>query len=361
MKKTRMKHKVLALTLAVSMMVGMMTGCGSTGAKGSTVGKDSATIKAMVIGDYEIYMDELMVYVLMNTFMDGVTADTAEARSETVKSEALSAIRQNKILYDVALNNKVELDAADLATKDQTVKNFKKSFPKDVFEHYGISDETIDKVFTEQTYVSKFENDIKNDMGKKINDDIAAGYQDVDFNMLYYVVFPKVETDAEKNTPKTDENGKYIELSKEDQEAAKANAEEAAEKINGGADSKEIAKEYGVEAYSTESVGYEDKYTDELKTLLKDLKEGQCTEVQETETGYMTIVMLKVNDEDMKASYAYTLAADTLDKEFKNLEQQWLATIPVDVEKDMEGTVWADYSIVDLVNYLVKAGVLKNK
>ena len=54
-----------------------------------------------------------------------------------------------------------------METTNNTIDNFLGSMPDGLLEKYGISEDVVRKVFTEQTYVSKFENDIKNDMGKK--------------------------------------------------------------------------------------------------------------------------------------------------------------------------------------------------
>ena len=80
--------------------------------------------------------------------------------------------------------------------------------PDGLLEKYGISEDVVRKVFTEQTYVSKFENDIKNDMGKTIQDDVEEKVKDYNFMVFDYILFPTVET-TEDDTPATNTDGSY--------------------------------------------------------------------------------------------------------------------------------------------------------
>ena len=57
------------------------------------------------------------------------------------------------------------------------------------------------------------------------------------------------------------------------------------------------------------------------------------------------LYLLTDHDQDLLDCDAYAVASDVVDDQFESLEQQWLSTIEVDTEKDMEGTVWADYDI----------------
>lgn len=121
----------------------------------------------MVIGDYDIYMDELLVYAIQAMVTNNGTLASVKANPDTYKEQTLSLIRTTKILYDVTQHNDVTLNDSDMETTNNTIDNFLGSMPDGLLEKYGISEDVVRKVFTEQTYVSKFENDIKNDMGKR--------------------------------------------------------------------------------------------------------------------------------------------------------------------------------------------------
>ena len=95
--------------------------------------------------------------------------------------------------------------------------------PDGLLEKYGISEDVVRKVFTEQTYVSKFENDIKNDMGKKVQSDIEEKVKDYNFTIFDYILFPTVET-TEDDVPATNTDGSYKYVSDDAKEKAKENA-----------------------------------------------------------------------------------------------------------------------------------------
>lgn len=350
--------KLVVGMLSAAMLLGTLTGCGEKKVEQKYSKEESASTKVMNIGEYEIFLDEMLVYVVQSVYIGGVTSKTAGAQNNTIKDEVLSNIRETKILYDVAINNNVELSEDDIAYTDSIIKNFKASFSQEFFDAYGISDEVIKKVFIERTYVEKFQNDIKNEMGKTINDDVDKGYVDYEFDQLYYMIFPTVAVDETTGNPATDSDGNYIPLSDDKKAEAKANAEVAVAEIRGGADAKSVAEKYQISEYCTEQIGYQDAYSDELKPVMEPMKDGDCTDVDETQVGYRIIVMLKENDEELKANYTYSIASDILENQFESLKKSWLASIEVDPEKDMVGDVWEKYSIQDMVDDMTALGII---
>ena len=162
------------------------------------------------------------------------------------------------------------------------------------------------------------------------------------------MVFPTVE-DTENDEPKTDDSGNYVYVSDEEKAKVLERAKEASEKINAGTDCKDVAKEYGIEAYSRERSGYQGAYTDELNDVMSALKENECTEPMEDTLGYIVYTMLIPDDTSLKSSYIAGMVQETLSEEYDKLKTQWLSTIAIDVENDMEGTVWSDLSLKDIL------------
>ena len=269
----------------------------------------------------------------------------------------LSLIRTTKILYDVTQHNDVTLDDSDMETTNNTIDNFLGSMPDGLLEKYGISEDVVRKVFTEQTYVSKFENDIKNDMGKKVQSDIEEKVKDYNFTIFDYILFPTVET-TEDDVPATNTDGSYKYVSDDAKEKAKENAEALLEELKAGGDAASLAQKYGVSNYYFERTGYVGSFTDSVNKAVENLKAGECSGVLEEELGYAVIHMQTDHDEELLKNYAYAVASDTVDSQFEKLETQWLSSIEVDPEKDMEGTVWADYDLSGLAQSLADGGLL---
>lgn len=363
--KKYLKKQVVASVLALSMAAASLTGCSnglsSSKKESSNVGtmtqEEASTTKVMVIGDYDIYMDELLVYAIQALVTEGGTEAAVKANPDTYKEKTLSLIRTTKILYDVTQHNDVTLDDSDMETTNNTIDNFLGSMPDGLLEKYGISEDVVRKVFTEQTYVSKFENDIKNDMGKTVQSDVEEKVKDYNFTIFDYILFPTVET-TEDDVPATNTDGSYKYVSDDAKEKAKENAEALLEELKAGGDAASLAEKYGVSNYYFERTGYVGSFTDSVNKAVENLKAGDCSGVLEEELGYAVIHMQTDHDEELLKNYAYAVASDTVDSQFEKLETQWLSSIEVDPEKDMEGTVWADYDLSGLAQSLADGGLL---
>lgn len=363
--KKYLKKQVVASVLALSMAAASLTGCSnglsSSKKESSNVGtmtqEEASTTKVMVIGDYDIYMDELLVYAIQAMVTNNGTLASVKANPDTYKEQTLSLIRTTKILYDVTQHNDVTLDDSDMETTNNTINNFLKSMPDGLLEKYGISEDVVRKVFTEQTYVSKFENDIKNDMGKTIQDDVEEKVKDYNFMVFDYILFPTVET-TEDDTPATNTDGSYKYVDDAAKQKAKENAEALLKELEAGGDAEILATKYGVSNYYFERTGYVGSFTDSINKAVENMKAGDCSGVLEEKLGYAVIHMKSDHDEELLKNYAYAVASDTVDDQFDKLEEQWLSTIEVDTGKDMEGTVWADYDLSGLAQSLADGGLL---
>ena len=363
--KKCLKKQVVASVLALSMAAASLTGCSnglsSSKKESSNVGtmtqEEASTTKVMVIGDYDIYMDELLVYAIQAMVTNNGTLASVKANPDTYKEQTLSLIRTTKILYDVTQHNDVTLDDSDMETTNNTINNFLKSMPDGLLEKYGISEDVVRKVFTEQTYVSKFENDIKNDMGKTIQDDVEEKVKDYNFMVFDYILFPTVET-TEDDTPATNTDGSYKYVDDAAKQKAKENAEALLKELEAGGDAETLATKYGVSNYYFERTGYVGSFTDSINKAVENMKAGDCSGVLEEKLGYAVIHMKSDHDEELLKNYAYAVASDSVDDQFDKLEEQWLSTIEVDTEKDMEGTVWADYDLSGLAQSLADGGLL---
>lgn len=363
--KKYLKKQVVASVLALSMAAASLTGCSnglsSSKKESSNVGtmtqEEASTTKVMVIGDYDIYMDELLVYAIQAMVTNNGTLASVKANPDTYKEQTLSLIRTTKILYDVTQHNDVTLDDSDMETTNNTINNFLKSMPDGLLEKYGISEDVVRKVFTEQTYVSKFENDIKNDMGKTIQDDVEEKVKDYNFMVFDYILFPTVET-TEDDTPATNTDGSYKYVDDAAKQKAKENAEALLKELEAGGDAETLATKYRVSNYYFERTGYVGSFTDSINKAVENMKAGDCSGVLEEKLGYAVIHMKSDHDEELLKNYAYAVASDTVDDQFDKLEEQWLSTIEVDPEKDMEGTVWADYDLSGLAQSLADGGLL---
>lgn len=365
MKNSRFIKRLVVGAMAIAMSMSMFTGCSNGLSKDKDaltkeggVSKDKASsTKVMVIGDEDIYMDEVLFYALQNLVMNKGTEEAVKQNPSTYKDGTISLIRTTKILYDVAEHNNVELTEEEKANTQTTIDNFKANVPQALLDKYGISDEVITRAFTEQACVTKFENDIRNEMATNAFNDIKEKCKDYNFVEIKYVLFPTVEADA-NNAPAKDADGNYIYLSVEEQARVKENVEKFIQDMEAGSDLDEMLASYGVADYSQDMSGYVGSFSEKLNNALEGAEAGKCSEILEDTLGYLVLYVKSDHNQDLLESYAYVVSNDVIEQEFNSLETQWLSTVEVDEENDMEGTVWADYDLINLAIDLETNGLI---
>ena len=346
--------------MIVVMLVAVLALTTFTGCKGKqvyTVEKASTT-EVVKIGEYTIYLDEMIVYAIQDFYLQGGDSATFdEVKDAYKKMTILSTLRENKIIYDVSQKNGLVLDEEDMVFVNQSIDNFKAKIGQEILDRYGISDELLERLFYEQACVTKFENDTKNDMGKTIQDDLIEQYKDVKFLSFYYMTFPTVKVvDGE---PAVDASGNYEYLSDSEKEQVKADAEAAVEKIKNGEDYTAVAEEYGISSYCQLTNGYTGGYSDEMNKVIDGLKDGDVSDPIESTLGYNVIVMINSDDQNMKDSYIYSIASEGVESEFTTLRNMWLGTIEIDAEGDKIGTTWDDFNLKGLLIDMEEAGLVQ--
>ncbi len=345
----RMK-KVLAGVLAAS-MVFSLAACGKK--KKSEKEKLTETVvytqeeaestEIMKIGDAIVHLDDILIYVFQEMYQYSATPDTVKALEVTIRKETLSKIRTNYIIYDVASHNNVEVSDEDKATSMQYADNFMGVF-KPLMDLYGVSAEAVYDCFYTQMVVTKFENDIKNQLGQTIQEDVNKQYENVRFFEMYQMVFPYVEVD-ESGEPVKDDDGNNVVYDDTKKAEIKAKAEAAAKEVKEGAEASAVAEKYEVKGFSTSTIGFDGAYKEPLNGELLALKEGEASKVYDNENCYTFYVITNPDNPDMRDYYAYTIASNYVEDEFEKVENKWLQTIEIDEEGDMIGTAWDDINI----------------
>ena len=91
--------------------------------------------------------------------------------------------------------------------------------------------------------------------------------------------------------------------------------------MKAGGDPAEIAKKYGVEAYSSEESNTPETFGEPFSDYAKKLKNGECTPVLDIESCYAIMQMVKVNNEQIASEIREYYQADMKDQalEYKSL------------------------------------------
>jgi hypothetical protein len=280
-----------------------------------------------------------------------------QSSEDTYKNEILTEIRETKILYAQALEDNLEFGDEDQDTVDSLSESFKNFVGDEALAEYGISDDMVDKVIKETSYVDKLENDAKNDMGKELTEEYNEKYKDYNFQMLYYMVFPIIEADDDGN-PKQDDDGNYIPLDDDAKADAKAQAEAAMAEVSSGKDAEEVAESYGVDSYSDDKAGIAGQYSSELNDAIAALEVGDCTGIYESSTGYYFVTLLSDNDETLFDSYVYAQVSDDVDAAYDEKKQSWMDKVPTDDTKDLLNGIWENFSLIGVAADLQQRGLM---
>ena len=359
MKLRHMLKRTVAAALMMSMLLTVFTGCqgkGSDEEKKSYTGYEkSAETKALVVGDYTINMDEFMIYAMQYMIVNGITgANYDEKKLEDYKEYTISQIREIKNAYHVAVSNKCELDDSDLKTVQDTFDTFKGKYDADFLKAYGITDDKLMEVFKEQALVAKYSAYIKKDMGEKMLAETKKAYENDIFSTIYMIIFPTVEVGAD-GQPKQDDNKKYVYVSEAEKAKIKEKAEAARKEILAGEDYLKVVEKYGVKDYCSETNLYKDQYSEKLYNRIKDLKDGECSEILDETLGYDMVYMIKKDDDEKRQIYIETLVDKAVEEQFEGLYKKWMAVIPIDKEGDLNGTVIKDFDLVTFIKDLTTA------
>ncbi|MBO5468762.1 MAG: peptidyl-prolyl cis-trans isomerase [Lachnospiraceae bacterium] len=362
-----MCKKLASVVLALS-LVFTCVACGDTKSsnKNSKKSKSSAEVsvedakntEVLKIGDEKITLDYMYLYVIQFIYTYSATEDTIASNMDSYKSQIISQLRTDEIKYIYAKNNGIELTDDEKKEMDDVVDRYYKTFPEKFLEQYGISRDTVESLFFKQRYISKLNDETQKKLEEQYQKEAAEELKDKTFFDLYYMLFPTVE--YKDGSPVTDSDGNYTQLSDEKKQKQAKDAEEAKKRLEAGEDIQDLEKEYGIEECSEELRSYFGAYSEDLNNLIKDLQNGDVSETYESDLGYMVVKMVNNNDEDYKQYYIETAAGQKASNQMTVEENNWLASVEVDEEKDMIGDTWNNLDISKIAAAMDKEGIAKS-
>lgn len=366
--KTLLK-KIVTFSCVAALGVSFLAGCKKSDDKNDKENTNSNTNAntasgssalpegtAMKVAGHDVSYDEAMVYCLIEMLSGSVSYSYVKDDVDTYKAQIMNCIADTKVLNDIALENKMEFTEADEEERDKLIENFKSFTTQEVLDKYGISDEMIEYVMNEYSYAQKFEYVTKENECKSLYDSYTEEYKDYQFQSLYYMVFPIIETTSDGEMKK-DDSGNYIPLSADEIQKAKDNLESAREKVKAGGNPEDIAKELGVDKFSNSSAGYVGGYADNVAASLENLKTGDCTELLEQDNCYYIVCMINDNDEDYKDRYIYKISKDEASTKYDGNKAKWMKERTAN-DSGVSDEFWTNLDILELTEYLYNLGLM---
>lgn len=355
MLKNKLKiKKFLCVGLSLILTATVFSGCSdSDGFDADAVVVDEATSSTTAVfdlGQEEVMMDEVYLYTIQCMYLYGVTPDEYNAASDSYKSQIISQIEQLKGVYYAAMEEGIELTDEQKESIETSVDNYYNTFGEDIFARYGITRETVTKLFTEQTYTTALQSYIQSTKYDELMEEFTAAYEDTEFLTFYYLRFPIYELDENGEPIEGDDDGGVL-LSAEEQAQQKAYCEEAKARIDNGESPADLAVEYGVDKVSGEQDGFIGAFGDTLNGILDGMEAGDTSDVIESNTGYMVIYLINDNDEELKETYISLNASTEASYYVEDKLEEWQGSIDI-TEDDYIDYKWYDIEFEDVCEYL---------
>lgn len=351
MRKTK---KLLVLTLLATCL---FTGCGKddnlkNSSNDSTVSGSSISngnVETILkVGDEKISLGEFNIYIEMaiaefSMFSDEIwSMDMGDGQtfSDYMKEQIVEQIRQVKVCYAKAVEQKLELSEEEKEEAEENVKDYMDSLENDYKNTKGITEDIVRKVIMENMYVNKLFDKITASVDTKVSDDEA--HQTTTYNLQ----FTTIELD-EDGDYLTDEDGNYKYVSDDEKKALKEQADKALKELRDGADIQEIAEKYSVDDFSGEYTYGKGEADEIYEQTSSGLKDGEISDVIETEYGYNIVKMIAEEDEDAIEDKKEEIINQRKNDRFNDYYNEWVTEYTFSKD-DIDSSLLAK---IDLANF----------
>ena len=327
--KACMKALVVA-GLCASMALGMV-GCGSEPLDGSQV---VATVgeKEMTLGEANFllrYQQVQTEYYYESLFGTGIYSmdlyGTGTSYGEEFKNDVMEQMQEYYVAEEKAAEYGVALTAEETAAITEAATAFLAANDNNAKEQMTADQATVEKVLTLMTIRSKVAAAVKAEADVTVTDEEAAqrGFS--------YITVSKGSDDTA--------------LTEEEIQSYKEKLAAVAESVKAGNTMDGAAVEQGMTAYAgTYGEGTDMYYAADMIAALNGIKEGEVTEIIETDSELYLATVTTELDEEATASRKETLVSSAQTEYYNSLLETWLAEYEVTVNENVWEQVVFDRS-----------------
>ena len=280
-----MKKKAVILFLSAMLAAGSLTGCGSLDEKAVAVSVNDKELTADVANFYARYMQaqyETYYGAYMGDDMWNTEAEEGETYEESVKNTAKESLEVMLLCEEHMDDYEVSLSDGEKAEIAKLAKEFDEDNSLDDKEKISGSAETAERLLTLIAIQGKVQEAIEAGADTEVSDEEAAQ------KAMQYAYFTYTTTD---------DSGAVQDLSDEEKEEAKANAEAFVKDVKDGADFEKSAKHGGDVSEATFDAE-SNVPSEEVVAAADQLKKGENTDVIETDAGCYVAKVTSLLDKD---------------------------------------------------------------
>ncbi len=327
-----MRKRALIFAMAFCLLAGTLFGCGSNDGNETalTVGDETATADLANFyarynqAQYETYFGAYLGEDMWNSEAEeGVTYEESVKDSVIESLENMMLCDIHKDEYDVSLTE----DDEDLIEK--YAKEFSDSNSLEAKDLVSGDDETVTRMMELMTVYDKMLDAIEAGADTKVSDDEAAQKR------MRYVFFETTTTDEEGNTE---------EMSDEEKDKVKEEAQKFDDRVKKGADFKETAENMGLES-ETATFDSDGEDPDAAVVEVADqLKKNEVTDVIMTEDGFYVAKVTSMKDKDATKEKKEEIVEERKEELFETTVDGWREETTIEVNN----SVWDKISFKDL-------------
>ena len=318
--------RAAVLTAAGVLSAGMLAGCSgsiNTDTVVATVGDEDITLGVanfyarLMQGQYETYYAGMMGMTGEDMWTqeveEGKTYEQAVKESIMTELENLYLISQHAAEYEVALTEDEE-DAIKEAAKQFDENNSDET--KEVVSGYR---KDIEKYLELLTIQNKMDGKMKEGVDEEVSDEEAAQ------KAMRYVYF---------SFSSTDDSGNTVDLSDEEKDALRDDAQTLADRVKNGEDMTEVAEEMGLTVndltFDEESTGPNEDLVAEVNGFTE---EGECTDPIESDIGIYVGQLTSLLDRDATDQEKNNIVEERRQEQYDSLLEEWRDAVTIEVDE----------------------------
>lgn len=318
--------RAAVLTVAGLLAAGTLAGCSgsiNTDAVVATVGDEDITLGVanfyarMTQGQYETYYAGMMgmtgEVMWAQEVEEGKTYEQAVKESIMTELENLYIIAQHAADYEVSLTEDEQGAIREAATQfdernsDET-KEAVSGYRKDIEKYL--------ELFTIQ---NKMESKMKEGVDEEVSDEEAAQ------KAMKYVYF---------SFSSTDDSGNTVDLTDEEKEALRDDAQTLADRVKDGEDMTEVAEEMGLTVndltFDEESTGPNEDLVAEVDGFTE---EGETTGPIESDLGIYVGQLTSLLDRDATDQEKNNIVEERRQEQYDSLLEEWRDGVKIEVDE----------------------------
>lgn len=355
----KMNGKIACVILASAVAAGSLSGCGKLDGTQTvaTVDGEKVTLGMAnyIVRDQQAMTESYYQMMSQSYGMEmssmGIWDEKAEdgrTYGETAKDDVMDTIRTLYAMKNHAEDYDVTISEEEQAKIQEAAKTFMEDNDAETLAKLAVSETDMVTYLELLTYREKLHDPMVADVDKEVSDE-EAGQSTVS------VV--KVSTAGTEK----DEDGNTIELTEEEKEAKKEQAQQVLDKVKASenvaeADMSALAQEVEESLYAytpsfTTAGSEEDTLDQKVIDAVASLKDGELVqEVVEGTDGYYVVRLDKKNDEEATENKKESIISEREQEAYDKLVEEWTEEAEIKVEEN----VWKKVKVTDSVSFQYK-------